>query len=188
MFSADGPERRDRADPGAFPLDDLVVEVEEGEALEAIACRVGEHRLERTLGDRPSAEPGDHRAQREVRVVRRHGNVGREHAAEADAEGLLDDDDSSGSGQRVGAPRRGGRVGTIVIPTTPTRSPAIAAPIDGVFDRAEDRSECDDDRLGVFGPVGVEQAAAVAPEGVGEFARRARGCDSSASSWRRCER
>ena len=50
-------------DPGAFSLDDLVVEVEEGEAFEALICRVSEHGLERTLSDGPSAEPGDHRPQ-----------------------------------------------------------------------------------------------------------------------------
>ena len=49
MFSAVGPERRSPAS-GQLALDDLVVEVEEGERLEPFVCRVGEHGLERRPG------------------------------------------------------------------------------------------------------------------------------------------
>jgi len=55
------------------------------------------------------------------------------------------------------------------IPDTDTLT-GSAERIDSVFDGAEDRSECDDDRLGVFGSVAVEEAPAGAPEGLGEFA------------------
>ena len=118
--------------------------------------------------------------------MRRHRHVGREHAAESDAERLLHDDDAAGAGQGVAH----GVVGERSERCDPDDADALAGcaeRVGGVFDRAEDRSECNDDRLGVFGPVAVEQAAACAPEGVGESAART-GMRSSASSWRRCER
>ncbi len=168
MFSAVGPERRDASHTGTLSLDDLMVEVEEGEAVEPLICRVSEHPLERALGDRPTPEAGDHCAEREVHVVCRHRHVGREHAAESDTECLLHDDDSPGSRQCVAHG---------VVREWPERRDADDADtlagssegIGGVFDGAEDRSECDDDRLGVFGPIGVEQAPAGAPEGSAEF-------------------
>ena len=74
MFSAEGPERRVAPIRARSRSTMLVVEVEEGERLEPIVCRVGEHRLERALGDRPPAEAGDDGAQRERR---RHGSPSR---------------------------------------------------------------------------------------------------------------
>ena len=95
MFSALGPDRRLPAS-GQLPLDERTVEVEEGQPLQLAPVGRLEDACERRLGDRRG-----HRARRlpwrrGAETVERHGHVGREHAAEADAERLLDHDHPAG--------------------------------------------------------------------------------------------
>ena len=105
--------------PGELALDESVVEVEEGERLRAAVGGVGEHRRAATapvIGRPPSPATTVCTVDRSA-PVGGHGHVGREHAAEADAERLLDHHDPAGAGRAPRAPRRAGRAGRSVMPT-----------------------------------------------------------------------
>ena len=90
MFSAWGPEVREAAHPLELAVDEVPVDVQERQRLEAIGDGVCEQPAQRRLRDRAPAETRDHRVAVQLDAGERHADVGRDDPADAHGERLLE--------------------------------------------------------------------------------------------------
>ena len=168
MFSAVGPGAAVQCHSLELAFDQTLVEVEEGQAPQLVRERRLEDAAERRLRDGAPAEPGDDGGDRNGQPAERHRHVGREHPAEAHADGLLDDDDLPGTLERVPdcvngeGPERGDAERTDPVPCGTLH-------VDDVLDRPEHRPHGHDHHVGIGAAVRVHQSSRVAPEGLGEL-------------------
>ena len=139
------------------------VEVEEGERLQQVGDRVAQHLLERCPRDRAPAQAGDDGVAVQLQAREREPDVGRDDAAETDAEALLEDDDAARRVQR-GAHRGERERPERLDAEDADRHSLFAQPVDRLLERADHRAESDDDRLRVFAAIAAHQPARGAAE------------------------
>ena len=142
-------------------VDQRAVEVEEGQRRQPV--RAPQQPGEGLLRDRAAAEPGDHVVDERREPGQGEPDVLPDDPPEADRERLLDDD-HPGRGAERGAQLLERERPEALDPDGADLDAAVAQLVDDLLDRAEHRSECDDDRVRVGAPVGVEQAAGAAAE------------------------
>ena len=143
------------------PVNDGVIEVQEGHGLELVGHALPEDTGEAVLGDGAATEAGDDVPDRLTRAIKRQPHVGGDDTAHADGETLFDDQHPLGIPQQVagGVQGEGAEGGDA---DDADRVAGLPQFIHRILDGAEDRTQGHDDGLRAFDPIGADQATGLA--------------------------
>ncbi|OIQ66404.1 hypothetical protein GALL_520250 [mine drainage metagenome] len=151
----------------------VAVEVKECHIIQPADRRRAKHRSQRGAGDRPTAEPCDHRVNRCRGAAHRHAHVGCDHAAQPGRKAFFHADHALGSGQQIAQLHKRER---------PERADGDAADavsriafgIDHILDRAVDRTQRDNHRFSPLDAVGPHQSTRRATKNLLKLGRKTR--------------